>query len=80
MKSAVIWPELEAAISAWYRGEATHEQLELGATELPRILADGTALDFSEGEFTQYMMVAAGMASDLRAEEAAKRLRDEGLQ
>lgn len=80
MRSAVIWPELEAAIRAWYQGEATREQLELGAAELPKILADGTTLEFSEGEFTQYMMVAAGMASDLRALEATKRLRDEGLQ
>jgi hypothetical protein len=68
------------AVNAWYRAEATHEQLALGAREIPRILASEDGQELNDSQYTHYLLTASGMRAELARQEAAERLRSEGIE
>lgn len=79
MRAAVIPPEIEDAEQAWFRGEASIEQMELIAVNLMPIL-DLAGERLSDGEFWHHLSTIAGVRKDLSKIHAVQRLHSEGIQ
>lgn len=80
MKTGLIPTDIEDALQAWYRGEASIAQLELGSQQLPLILQKLHTGDMPDGRFMHLQAAASGMRMDLLRLRAAKRLHDEGIE